>query len=171
MPLIKNERFVADSWRHLADDEGVPDAPRLTVSYVRWVEQRERLAALPAALGVRLPNDVAPTKLAADLARLALIVLNFPKFTDGRAYSQARLLRARLGFTGELRAEGEVLRDQLLFMRRCGFETFVVGERAVTEDWLAAFREIDVFYQPAEDSEMPLWRRRLEASRRDFTVA
>jgi uncharacterized protein (DUF934 family) len=171
MPLIKNERFVTDSWRHLADDEGVPDAPRLNVSFARWVEQRETLSALPAALGVRLPNDVSPAKLAPDLPRLALIVLNFPKFTDGRAYSQARLLRARLAFTGELRAEGEVLRDQLLFMRRCGFETFVVGERALAEDWLAAFREIDVFYQPAEDSELPVWRRRLASARRDFTVA
>ncbi len=171
MPLIRNERFVTDSWRHLADDEGVPDAPRLTVSYARWVEQKERLASLPAALGVRLPNDVSPTKLAGDLARLTLIVLNFPKFTDGRAYSQARLLRARLGFTGELRAEGDVLRDQLLFMRRCGFDTFVVGERALAEDWLAAFREIDVFYQPAEDHEMSVLKRRLAASRRDFTVA
>ncbi len=121
--------------------------------------------------GVRLPNDVSPTKLAGDLARLTLIVLNFPKFTDGRAYSQARLLRARLGFTGELRAEGDVLRDQLLFMRRCGFDTFVVGERALAEDWLAAFREIDVFYQPAEDHEMSVLKRRLAASRRDFTVA
>jgi uncharacterized protein (DUF934 family) len=171
MALIRNERFVTDPWRHLADDEGVPDAPRLTVSYVRWVEQRAALSALPAALGLRLPNDVSPSKLAPDLARLALIVLNFPRFTDGRAYSQARLLRGRLGFTGELRAEGEVLRDQLLFMRRCGFDAFTVGERAIAEDWLAAFREIDVFYQPAEDREMPVLRRRLEAIRRHFTVA
>ncbi|HUK58410.1 MAG TPA: DUF934 domain-containing protein [Stellaceae bacterium] len=170
MPLIKNERFVTDTWRHLADDEGVPDATRLTFSYARWAEQREAFAALPAALGVRIPNDVSPMKLAPDLARLSLIVLSFPKFTDGRAYSQARLLRGRLGFTGELRAEGEVLRDQLLFMRRCGFETFAVGERALAENWLAAFREIDVFYQPAEDSELPVWRRRLAAARRDFTV-
>jgi uncharacterized protein (DUF934 family) len=171
MPLIKHERFVPDSWLHLGDDEGAPDAPRLTVSFVRWMEQRETLAGLPAALGVRLPNDVSPAKLAPDLARLSLIILNFPRFTDGRAYSQARLLRGRLGFTGELRAEGDVLRDQLLFMRRCGFDAFAVGERAVAEDWLAAFREFDVFYQPAEDSEMPVLRRRLATSRRHFTVA
>jgi len=171
MPLIRNERFVMDTWRHLADDEGVPDAPRLSVSYVRWIEQRNALAMLPASLGVRLPNDVSPQKLAPDLGRLGLIVLTFPRFTDGRAYSQARLLRGRLGFAGELRAEGEVLRDQLLFMRRCGFDAFTVSERAVAEDWLAAFREFDVFYQPAEDREMPVLRRRLEAARRHFTVA
>lgn len=171
MPLIKNERFVADLWRHLADDEGVPDAPRLTVSYVRWIERRDALASLPAGLGVRLPNDVSPAKLASDLGRLSLIVLSFPRFTDGRAYSQARLLRGRLGFTGELRADCNVLRDQLLFMRRCGFDAFVVGERAQSEDWLAAFREFDVFYQPAEDREMPVLRRRLAAARRHFTVA
>jgi len=169
MPLIKDERFVPDSWRHLRDDEGVPDAPRITVSYVRWVERRDQLVSLPASLGVRLPNDVSPVKLAPDLARLSLIVLNFPKFTDGRAYSQARLLRGRLDFKGELRAEGDVLRDQLLFMRRCGFDAFVVGERAIAEDWLAAFGEFDVFYQQAEDREMPVLKRRLAGGH--FTVA
>jgi uncharacterized protein (DUF934 family) len=170
MPLIRNGRFVPDPWRHLADDEGVPDAPRLSVSYARWSVEGETLAGLPAALGVRLPNDVSPQKIAADLDRFALVVLSFPKFTDGRAYSQARLLRGRLGFKGELRADGEVLRDQLLFMQRCGIDAFAVGERAVAEDWLAAFREFDIFYQPAEDSEMSVLRRRLGASGH-FTVA
>ena len=112
-----------------------------------------------------------PAKLGDDLDRFALIALSFPRFTDGRAYSQARLLRGRLGFTGELRAEGDVLRDQLLFMQRCGFDAFAVSERALVEDWLQAFREFDVFYQPAEDRQISLLRRRLAAARGDFTVA
>ena len=90
---------------------------------------------------------------------------HFPRFTDGRAYSQARLLRGRLGFTGELRASGDVLRDQLLFMQRCGFDAFAVGERAVAEDWLKAFREFDVFYQPAEDHRPSQLQCRLAARR------
>jgi uncharacterized protein (DUF934 family) len=171
MPLIKGGRFVADPWRALADDEPVPEAPRLIISCARWLKERDTLAALPAQLGLRLPNDVAIAKLAGDLARFALIVLDFPRFTDGRAYSQARLLRGRYGFTGELRAGGEVLRDQLLFMRRCGFDAFAVGERALFENWLHAFREIDVFYQPAEDRQLSLLRRRLAGARGDFTVA
>ena len=171
MPLIKGGRFVADPWRPVADDEPVPDAPRLIISCARWLGEHDTLAAVPAQLGLRVPNDVAVAKLAGDLERFALIVLEFPRFTDGRAYSQARLLRGRYGFAGELRADGEVLRDQLLFMRRCGFDAFAVGERALFENWLHAFREIDVFYQPAEDRQLSLLRRRLAGTRGGFTVA
>jgi uncharacterized protein (DUF934 family) len=149
----------------------VSSVPRLTISHARWLKEREALAALPVALGLRVPNDVAPQELAPDLARFALIVLHFPKFTDGRAYSQARLLRGRFAFAGEIRADGEVLRDQLLFMRRCGFDAWSVGERALFEDWLQAFREIDVFYQPAADRQVSALRKRLAKAHGDFTVA
>jgi uncharacterized protein (DUF934 family) len=165
MPLIKGGRFVADPWRHLGDDEAALGAAPVTVSYARWVKERAALTALPAALGLRLPNDVSPFAIADDLGCLALVVLAFPRFTDGRAYSQVRLLRGRLGFKGELRAQGEVLRDQLLFMERCGFDAFAVAERAVAEDWLEAFAEFDVFYQPAEDRRLSALHRRLAATR------
>jgi uncharacterized protein (DUF934 family) len=174
MPLIKGGRFVTDPWRHLADDEAVPtDVPRVTISWARWLKERDALAALPAELGLRFPNDLAVAKIADDLCRFTLIVLNFPKFTDGRAYSQARLLRGRYRFAGELRADGEVLRDQLLFMRRVGFDAFAVSERAHFENWLHAFREIDVFYQPAEDRQISRLRRRILGAKGggDFTVA
>ncbi len=172
MPLIKGGRFVADPWLALADDAPVPpDATHLIVSHARWFKERDALAVAPAQLGLRIPNDMPVAKLAADLARFALIVLNFPKFTDGRAYSQARLLRARYHFAGELRADGEVLRDQLLFMRRVGFDAFAVSDRAHFENWLHAFREIDVFYQPAEDHQLSRLRRRVLGGRDDFTVA
>jgi uncharacterized protein (DUF934 family) len=148
MPLIKEGRFVEDSWRHLTDDEALPAAGNITLSFARWTRERDALAG--RRVGVRVPNDVPPSALH-DLAALPLIVLHFPKFTDGRAYSQARLLRSRWHFRGELRATGNVLRDQLLFMQRCGFDCFEVPERAVAEDWLGAFREFDMFYQPASD--------------------
>ena len=138
MPLVKDASFVEDRWRHLADDEALPDKGDVTVTSARWLKERGALAAAP---GLR-------------------IGVQFPKFTDGRAYSQARLLRQRLGFRGELRATGNVLRDQLLFMQRCGFDSFEVPERAVAEDWLAAFREFDVFYQPAADGRPWLAARR-----------
>jgi len=164
MSLIKDGCFVEDPWRHLADDAATGFDFCISVSLKRWQAERARLLDSGAALGVRLPNDVAPDALAPDLARLALIVLAFPKFTDGRAYSQARLLRGRLGYAGELRASGEVLRDQLLFMQRCGFDAFAVPERAQGENWLAAFRDFDVFYQPAEDHRPWLMRLRRAAS-------
>ncbi|HUB97332.1 MAG TPA: DUF934 domain-containing protein [Stellaceae bacterium] len=173
MPLIKGGRFVDDPWRVVGDDEPVPDANHLVVSHARWLKERDALAALPVELGLRLPNTVHPSTLGADLDRLALIALNFPRFTDGRAYSQARLLRGRFGFRGEIRAEGDVLRDQLLFMKRCGIDAFSVGERAIAEGWLRAFRDFDVFYQPAEDGAISVLQRRLVARTRapaDFTV-
>ncbi len=164
MPLAKDGRFVADHWRHLDDDEPVAQASRVTVSHARWLKEHAALAASGAGLGLRLPNTVAPESVAPDLARFGLIVLSFPRFTDGRAYSQARLLRGRLGYRGELRASGDVLRDQLLFMQRCGFDAFALPERARAEDWLAALREFDIFYQPAEDRRPWLMQLRVAAS-------
>lgn len=144
MLLVEDGSLHADTWRHLEDDAAVPDSDWVTVSLARWLKARDMLRARPGKLGLRLPNDAAPEQIAPDLERFDLIVLNFPKFTDGRAYSQARLLRSRYGYKGELRATGDVLRDQLLFMRRCGFNSFVVGERAIKEDWAKAFGEFDV---------------------------
>ncbi len=121
----------------------------------------DALRARNGKLGLRLPNDAPVESIARDLDRFDLVVLHFPKFTDGRAYSQARLLRGRYGYKGELRATGEVLRDQLLFMRRCGFDRFAVGERAIREDWAKAFAEFDVFYQQAQDGRPWVMRQRL----------
>ena len=161
MLLTENGALSDDTWRHLEDDEAVPDSDPITVSLARWRKTGTDLRARNGKLGLRLPNDAEPEEIANDLDRLDLIVLIFPKFTDGRAYSQARLLRARHGYKGELRAAGNVLRDQLLFMRRCGFNSFVVGERAVREDWAKAFGEFDVFYQGAQDNRPWVMRQRI----------
>ncbi len=161
MVLGEDGSLSEDIWRDLDDDEAVPETGPVTMSLARWRNARETLRARSGKLGLRLPNDAAPQEIAPDLDRFDLIVLDFPKFTDGRAYSQARLLRERYGFRGELRASGEVLRDQLLFMRRCGFSSFVVGARAATEAWSKAFGEFDVFYQKAQDSRPWVMRQRL----------
>jgi uncharacterized protein (DUF934 family) len=160
MPLLKDGRFIEDPWRPVEDGEALPPAAPASVSWQRWRAERAVLLHREDALGLRLPNDVSPLELADDIGRLGLVTLAFPRFTDGRAYSQARLLRARLGFRGELRATGNVLRDQLLFMRRCGIDAFEVGERAVRENWAAALGEFDVFYQPAEDGRPWIARQR-----------
>lgn len=164
MLLAEDGSLSDDHWRHLGEDEAVPVKGPITVSLGRWRKAEPGLRDRdPAAgpIGLRLPNTVAPPEIADDLKRFSLIVLNFPKFTDGRAYSQARLLRTRYGYTGELRADGDVLRDQLLFMKRCGFNSFVVAERAVKEDWAKAFSEFDVFYQQAPDGRPWVMRQRL----------
>ena len=155
MPLLKNGEAIADPWQHVAADEVVPPTGPVVVPFDRWQAERETLLARNTPLGVRLPNTRAVRDLAADLGRLELIVLEFPKFVDGRAYSQARLLRERYRYRGELRATGDVLRDQLQFMQRCGFDAFEIAASNAVEIWRAAINEIDVFYQPAADDGVP----------------
>lgn len=155
----------ADEWWHLADNEPLSDDAKVTVSHARWTKDEPTLRARVGGIGLRLPNDAAPEDIARDLNRLDIVVLDFPIFTDGRAYSQARLLRDRHRFKGELRASGNVLRDQLLFMKRCGFTSFAVSQRAIDEDWGKAFGEFDVFYQKAQDARPWVMRQRLERIR------
>ncbi len=156
--VIKHRRIIADDWRHIDDTETLPDGP-VIVSLARWRRERAALLARGGALGVRLPNTAAVADLAAELPYWQVVALEFPKFADGRAYSQARLLRERYGYTGELRAVGDVLRDQLFFMARTGFDAFELRADGRLEDALAAFNEFSESYQPAADQPWPLYRR------------
>lgn len=156
--IIKNRQIIVDGWQHLADDAELPEDP-VIVSLKRWKQQRTELLERGDRVGVRLPNTVNPVELAEDLPRLAVIALEFPKFADGRAYSQARLLRERYGYRGEIRAVGDVLRDQVLFMARSGFDAFELRADRSLEDALEAFGELSESYQPAVDQPLPLYRR------------
>lgn len=151
MPLIKNGALATDPWQALADDAPVPAAGAVTVSYDRWLREREVLKERRDPIGLRVGNTQAIAAIVDDLKNFGVVVLHFPKFTDGRAYSQARLLRERHGYTGELRASGVVLRDQLLFMHRCGFDAFEVDAKEPVEVMRKAMAEFDHFYQPTGD--------------------
>ena len=155
MPLIKNDALVDDRWVTVADDQPLPDMDPPIVSLERWQRDRETLRRRNRPFGLRLRSDQSPAEVADDLELFDVIALEFPKFTDGRAYSYARLLRERYGFLGEIRAVGNVLRDQLVAMERCGFDAFEVADEAVLTDWLAAKREISVTYQPGADRRRP----------------
>jgi uncharacterized protein (DUF934 family) len=150
MPLIKDNAFVENTYARVADEETLPEGA-VVISLKRFQAERETLLARNTQLGIRLTADQSPEALAADIQHFALIELEFPKFKDGRAYSWARLLRQRLGFNGELRAVGEVLRDQWLFMSRCGIDAFEVRPGTRIENFRAAMIEQTVFYQPASD--------------------
>jgi uncharacterized protein (DUF934 family) len=156
--VIKQRQIVEDAWRHVADDAELPTGP-IIISFARWRQERATLRERGEPVGVRLPNTTDVAELVSDLPELALVALEFPKFVDGRAYSQARLLRERHGYQGEIRATGDVLRDQLFFMARSGFDAFELRRDRSLEDALEAFQEFSERYQPAADQPLPLYRR------------
>jgi len=166
--LIRNREIVSDSWRLLKPgDDGappaVPAAGDVVVPLALWLAQRDALLARSGRVGVWLDAGDEPGAIAADTARLALIAVNFPKFGDGRGYSIARLLRERYGYRGELRAIGDVLRDQLHFMAACGFDAFLLRPDQRGEEALRAFDELSEHYQGTVTEPLPLFRRRAGA--------
>jgi uncharacterized protein (DUF934 family) len=156
MPLIKNGEIVQDSWIEATADAPLPEVDALLVPYAIWKEHRETLMQRNGRLGIRLAADQPPQLIAGDLDRLDLVALEFPTFRDGRAYSYARLLRERYGYRKELRAVGNVLRDQFLFMHRCGFDAYGVADEKLADEWSRALAEISVVYQPSTDRRRPV---------------
>jgi uncharacterized protein (DUF934 family) len=152
MPLIKKGAFVEDAFVTVADDAPLPDGVPVIVSLKRWQSEREALVARGTPLGVRLPNAQSPEVLKDDLRHLSVVALEFPIFRDGRSYSWARLLRQRLAFKGEIRAVGNVLRDQLFFMARVGIDAFEVPQGFSIDAFERAMREFSYVYQPSIDS-------------------
>ncbi|MEQ8557044.1 MAG: DUF934 domain-containing protein [Henriciella sp.] len=159
MPLIKNRQEVDDIWAFVPDDAPLSPGGCVTVSLGRFRSEMELLLARNTEIGVRLEPADDPHELEDHLDRLALIEVSFPKYTDGRGYSQAQLLRRRFGYEGELRAVGHVLRDQILYMNRSGFDAFET-ERADLPSIIDALEEFSAFYQPAADGATPVFQRR-----------
>ena len=159
--LLKHGDVVADPWIAVDDDAALPTDSPVVVSLPRLLNETASLLARSAALGVRLRNSEPVNAIGPYLHRLTLVTLDFPKFTDGRAYTQARVLRERLHYTGELRATGQVLLDQLMFMQRCGFDSFAIDRTDAKAAWAATQEHFTAFYQPAGDGRTPIpWLRR-----------
>jgi len=162
MPLVKAGKIVEDQYMRVLDDAALPDGVPVLLTAARFLADARELIERDAPLGVLWPNDRRVAELTPFIDRLSLIALVFPKFKDGRAYSQARLLRERYGFRGELRATGEVLRDQFQFLLRSGFDAFEVKKPADAEIFAQAAARFSVFYQPGADGRLPALRRRLQ---------
>lgn len=160
MPLLKGGRVTDDPWIAVADGAPLPAAGPIIVALARWRSDRDALVARPEPVGVRLASHEQASDIAADLPHLALVAIDFPTYRDGRGYTTARLLRQRHRFSGELRAVGNVLRDQFLFLHRCGFDALEVTKDADVAAWQAAMSEMSVWYQPAADHRVPVVRRR-----------
>jgi len=151
MALIKDGIVVDDAFTTIVADEPLPEEGAVIVGLARWRASREDLVARGAPLGLRLRSDESPEEIADDLKYLALIALEFPAFRDGRAYSYARILRERYGFTGEIRAVGDVLMEQLHFMLRTGFDAFELDGPDPLAQYEAALEDFSVWYQPTGD--------------------
>ena len=151
MALIKDGKLVADTFVDASGAEAIPPTGAVLVTFDQWQAQRAALLARGTPLGVRLHSDQPPALIAADLPHFALVALEFPKFRDGRAYSYARLLRERYGFTGELRAIGDVLLEQLFFMLRTGFNAFEIQGDDPLRAYGTALGDVSVWYQPTGD--------------------
>jgi uncharacterized protein (DUF934 family) len=158
MRVIKDREIVEDGWLLLAPDADVPERGDVIVSLARWNVGHESLLARPGKTGLLLQSDQEPEQIQA-LEQLSLIAIEFPRFTDGRGYTSARLLRERFQFRGELRAVGDVLRDQLFYMARCGINSFALKAGKDVEGALEAFRDFSITYQAAADDPRPLFRR------------
>ena len=164
MMIIKNKTLVEDDWHvlRLNDQETVenitvPDG-KVIVPLKVWLSQRDALIQRND-LGVWFASDERPEDIKADIHKFQVIAVDFPKFSDGRGYSIAYNLRARLGYSGELRAIGDVLRDQLFYMRRVGFDAFALRPDRDIHDALKGFEDFSEVYQTSFEEKLPLFKR------------
>lgn len=168
MPLLKHGRLVGeDAFQPVADDAALPASGAVLVTYARWQAEKEHLSGRNDPLGIVLPNNLDVRDFGAEAERFDLIVLQFPKFSDGRAYSQARLLRERFGYKGELRATGHVLQDQLWHMQRSGFDAFEIPRPDAAEVFSKASRTFSHVYQPTGDGRVSVLKQRLLARQQE----
>jgi uncharacterized protein (DUF934 family) len=150
-----------DAFTHVADDQDLPQGD-VIISLTRFQADGERLMSEGRSVGVRLEANEEAEALAYDLPRIALVALAFPKFRDGRQYSNARILRERYGYKGEVRAVGDVLREQAGFMVRCGVDAFEPADGSTPEQWERKTRRFRHVYQRAADGRAPAFAERVE---------
>jgi uncharacterized protein (DUF934 family) len=154
--LIKQRDIINDTWKYVDED---PAAIAVILPFARFQQERDQWVASTSILGVRLAPADNVDALKDDLARIALIALEFGGIGEGRGYSQAQLLRRRYNFKGEIRAVGKIQRDQVFYMARCGFDAFEFPEGADLNAALAGFADYSVAYQSSTDQGVKLEKR------------
>jgi uncharacterized protein (DUF934 family) len=160
MPLVKGGQIITDPFVLVGAE--LSEAGAVLVTAKRFLQDAEAILQRSAKAGVIWPNNRDVDELVPYLDRLAVVALVFPSFRDGRAYSQARLLRERFAYRGELRATGQVLRDQFVFMLRAGFDAFEVKKQADAEAFAQTVKRYSVFYQPTGDGRLTALHRRMQ---------
>ena len=163
--LIKDGHVIENTWGLIGKEADLPSvlshaSEQVLVPLSLWQEHKLDLQASEKDIGVWLDSDDDTYELGSDALELPLIALNFPVFMDGRSYSSAAILRERIGYKGELRAVGEILRDQLFYMKKCGINSFEISDSVKLDDALAAFSDFSNNYQSTIEDPLPLFRRR-----------
>lgn len=164
MQLVKGNRRIQDHWVRLDGKAQIPDVGDIIVPITRWPADRSMLLARKGGVGVVIEGGDSLEAIREDLEQITLVVLDFPSFADGRNYSNARLLRERHRYTGELRAVGEVLRDQLFYLARCGIDAYEVRDDCDIDDFLLGLNDFSQVYQATGDDRTPIYRLRARAS-------
>ena len=154
MPIIKDGAIIDDSWTELDEEADVPSAADIIVPLSVLLEKADRLSNHTGKLGLRIENDVDVEDHKELIAKADLIMLELPAFTDGRAYSQARMLREELGFDKELRVKGDVLADQAAYLLRCGFDSFDFEGEFDAEVWQKSTNIMTTGYQRSYDKRL-----------------
>ncbi len=154
MKIIKDKAIIEDTWVHYSGEGDLPGG-KIIVSLEVW----QGTDFSGRTVGLQLEPDQHPKDIRNDLDKLELIAINFPTFNDGRGYSYAKILRDRFGYTKEIRAVGDVMRDQIFYMQRCGFNAYEVKVGRDINVALEAFEDFSVKYQVSTDEDLPLYRR------------
>jgi uncharacterized protein (DUF934 family) len=151
MPLIKDGRFVEDSFFFVPDGKAFPEDMGVMVTLARFQSEHNNILAHHTPVAVRLAPNENPEMLKDDLHRIAAVALEFASFRDGRPFSWARMLRTRLGYKGEVRGVGNFLYDQINYMHRTGFNAFEVPDNFTLAEYEKALTEMTNVYQPSVD--------------------
>jgi len=146
MPVIKDHQISENTWTYVADETPLVNGD-ITVSVARWKNEKPELLQRSGKVGIRLMPSDPVEAIGDDLGAISMIELNFPVYTDGRSFSQARLLKDRYGYTGELRATGNFLADQVFYLNRVGIDSFEFNDPKAVELSMAALNDFSVTYQ------------------------
>lgn len=156
--LVKDKAIVDNDWVRVAAGEAIPETGNVLVNVADWADNAEALTARGA--GLWLDSDQAPALIEQEVNSIPVIAINFPAFADGRGYSYAYILRNEKAYTGELRAVGDVLRDQMFYMQRVGFNAFEVREDRDSVTAVDSLADFDTTYQASTDNSTPLFAKR-----------
>lgn len=157
MALVKNGKYADDAFTVADDDAGLPEGKPVIVSLKRFLAEKDGLLARKAPLGVKLETADSPESLGEDVQRLAVVLIAIPYFKDGRVFSQARVLRTRMHYKGEIRVTGHFLRDQIAFLARVGVDAFDLSQNLSPDDIQAALTEFSGVYQHSVDGKKSIW--------------